>query len=163
EFNGALNVTGAHTFEGGTVNLNGDFNYDGNDLTITQGALNLNGSKPICPGTLTISSFGSLGGSNPISVSGLMHWDGSSMIGGTNIISANGDLIISGNVLLNGRTLINTGTGTWSNNPVGSITLTGGAVLSNAPGATFKTIGDGVMQGSGDSNIFWNAGLFTTT
>jgi autotransporter-associated beta strand protein len=157
---GQVNITGPHTFNGGNINFAGDYNcFD--DLTISGANVSFNGSGTIAPASLTLSLFGNLGGSNLVTVSGHMTWGNDSTLSGSNSIIANGGLTIPpGSVFLDGRTLVNMTTGIWSNNAVGSIELADGAVLSNAPSATFDCIGDGIIQNSAGSNLAVNSGVF---
>jgi hypothetical protein len=118
---GLVNVTGSHTFSAGTVNLTGNYNYDGNDLVINSGTVNLNGSGTVALASLTVGTFGFLGGSNLVTVSGPINWGTSSTIMGGNNIIANGPLLISAGVTLSGRTLVNTTTALWSNSVPASL------------------------------------------
>jgi autotransporter-associated beta strand protein len=157
---GLVNVGGIHTFSFGTANIIGNYSCVGNALVISGGTANFNGTGTIAPATLDLSGFGNLGGSNLVTVSGLMNWGGSSSISGSNNLIAAGGLNISGGVVLSGRTLVNLGTTIWSNNVVNSLTLSDGAVLSNAPGATFDCAIDNFIWSSAGSNQIINAGLF---
>jgi len=160
---GMVSVSGIHTFSFGTANITGTYSCLGNALNITGGTANFNGTGTIAPVTLTVDGFGVLGGSNLVTVSGPMSWGGSSSIIGGNSIIANGGLSISGNVFLSGRTLINTGTAIWTNSVINSLTLSDGAVVSNAPGALFECAIDSFLYSGGGTNAFINAGLFRKT
>ena len=63
------------------------------------------------------------------------------------------------NLNLTGRTLACESEGIWTG-VNGSITLSGGGILSNAPNATLETDFDGSLANSAGANLFANAGLF---
>jgi autotransporter-associated beta strand protein len=158
---GEVDALGTHSFTGGTAEITGFYNCEGNALVISGGTANFNGSGVIAPSSLTMGIYGTLSGSNSVTVDGPMTWGTASTISGTNTVTANGGLAIGPGVGLNGRTLINAASCVWSNrSTAGSLSLEGGAVISNAPGATFDCIGNGVINLGFGSGLFGNGGLF---
>jgi len=158
---GAVDLQGSHSFTGGVANLTGFYNCVSNALLISGGTANFNGSGVIAPTSLVLGIYGTLGGSNLVSVNGAMTWGGSSTITGANSVIANGGLTIGpGNVSLSGRALVNTGPALWTNNGPGDILLYDGALLSNAPSGTFDCLGNGVIDFSSGGGVLANAGLF---
>ena len=160
-FAGTVDLLGSHTFSGGTANLTGDYNCVSNALVIAGGTANLNGTGLVAPATLTLGIFGVLGGSNLVTVSGPMTWNNDSTISGSNSVVANGGLTIGpGTVSLVGRTLVNMEYGLWTNDGVGTLLLDNGAVLSNAPAATFDCVGSSMIENGEGGGLVANAGLF---
>jgi len=159
---GLVNVAGSQTFNGSTINLRGKNDYVGNDLTVVASTLNFNGSGTVAPATLTLGIFGTLGGSNSVTVTGLLTCGTTSTIQGTGIAVANGGLLISPRLDLEEKTLVNNATALWTNNGIDSITLGGGAVLSNAPGALFDCASSGFFRNGPGSNVVVNLGTFRT-
>jgi hypothetical protein len=158
---GEVDLLGSATFSGGVANLTGLYNCVSNALLISGGTANFNGSGIIAPASLVLGTYGTLGGSNLVTVNGPMTWGNSSTITGTNIVAANGGLTIGpGNVSLSGRTLVNAGPALWTNYGPGGISLSGGALLSNAPSGTFDCVGNGVIDFGAGAGVFANAGLF---
>jgi len=158
---GLVNVTGSNLFTAGTINVTGNYICSNNDLAISASTLNLNGSGTIAPSTLTLGSGGTLGGFNLVTVSGPMTLASSCSLSGSNNVIANGGLtFLPGGFSVSGRTLANTSTAVWTNNTIGAITFSEGAVLSNAPGAVFDCFGPGIIQNSSGANKVVNLGLF---
>ncbi len=158
---GEVDALGTHSFTGGAAEITGFYNCESNALVISGGTANFNGSGVIAPSSLTLGIYGTLSGSNAVTVDGPMTWGTASTISGANTVTANGGLTISPGVSLNGRTLINTAAGVWSNSSsAGSLSLEGGAVISNAPGATFDCLGNGLMNFGFGGGLFANGGLF---
>lgn len=157
---GLVDIAGPHLFNGGTVTLAGVYNCS-DDLTISSSTVNFGGTGTIAPKSLSLSQFGTLGGSSVVTVNGPLTWDTASTISGSNLIFANGGVtILPGTVFLSGRTFVNTATAIWSNTAVGAIQMSSGAVLSNAPSGTFECIGAGQVQNGGGTNLVVNDGLF---
>jgi autotransporter-associated beta strand protein len=160
---GLVDVRGDQTFSAGTVNITGEYNCRDNLLTITGGRVNFNGTGMIAPAAFNLGVLGVVGGSNNLTISGPMTCSGSSSLSGSGMVVANGGLLISGNnVVLGGRTLVNTASALWTNNGTGFFILTDGAIVSNAPGATFTCVGGGVL-GSTGTNRFVNLGAFRSS
>ena len=160
---GTVVLGGTHTFSGGTANLTGDYECISNALVIAGGTANFNGHGAVAPATLTLGSYGTLGGSNLVTVSGPMIWGGGSSITGTGSVLANGGLTIGpGDVSLIGRTLVNLASGLWTNNVNHGFVLGSGAVLSNVPGATFDCVGSGTIGPTAGGGLVANGGLFRT-
>ncbi len=160
-FAGEVDLLGTHTFGGGTANITGFYNCHSNALVISGGTANFNGSGVVAPSSLVLGIGGTLGGSDPVTVNGPMAWNGASAISGTNNVTANGGLTIGpGGVSISGRTLVNDGAALWTNNGPGTIVLYGGAMLSNAPGATFDCIGNATISFSTGGGAVANNGLF---
>ncbi len=158
---GEVDLSGTHAFSGGTANITGLYNCVSNSLIISGGTANFNGSGVIAPSSLTLGGNGSLGGSNLVTVSGPMIWNNSFGITGSNSVIANGGLTITpGNVSISGRTLVNAGAALWTNSGSGAIYFSGGAMLSNAPGATFDCFGNATIGFGSGGGIVANNGLF---
>jgi hypothetical protein len=101
-------------------------------------------------------SGGSLGGSGPINISGLLTLGGGTI--SNLIVTANGGLSISGNTTLNGTKLVNPTNAIWS---AGNIVGLNGAAISNLLEASFINSFDGNMNtGTGTTPVFINAGTF---
>lgn len=108
-------------------------------------------------------SGGSLAGSGSLLVNGLFDWSGGTLSGvGTRTIGAGGALNIQGNATktLVGGTLVNTAMAVWS---AGTLSVGGGAVLSNAPGGIFDITFDGAFSDNFSSVSTLNAGLWRKT
>ena len=160
---GTVSLGGSYTFNGGVANLTGNYVCSNVALTIGAGTANFNSSNVVSPASLTLDGDGSLGGTNLLTVSGPMTWNGSFAITGTNNVIANGGLTIGpGNVVLIGRTLVNMASALWTNNVTGAVALGGGAMISNAAGATFDCVGTNIMATTTGGGTFANAGLFQT-
>jgi fibronectin-binding autotransporter adhesin len=159
---GLVNVAGSNIFQAGTVDVTGAYTCADNDLLVAGGTVNFNGTGSLTPNTLTLGLFGTLGGSNLVTVSGPITWGNDSTLAGSNSIIANGGLnILPGSISLLGRTLVNNANATWDNNGTAAFFIGNGAILSNAPGATFDCLAGGSFEGSGGSNQkIINAGLF---
>lgn len=163
---GLIDLRGVHIFSGGIANITGDYSCRSNVVKIIGGTANFNGTGTIAPAELTVGLFGTLGGSQPVTVSGPMTLLPGSTLSGNNSVIANGGLSMVGNIILNGRTLVNAGAALWSNNAVNVpsvLTLIGGAVLHNAPGAVFDFASACQIQGSTDTNAILNGGLIRQT
>jgi autotransporter-associated beta strand protein len=160
---GLVDIAGPHLFGGGTVNIAGAYNCS-DALAISGSTVNFNGTGTIAPQSLALSQFGTLGGTNVVTVTGPLTWDTASTISGSSLLFANGGVtILPGTVFLSGRTFVNTATAVWSNNAVGAIQMSDGAVLSNAPSGTFDCIGGGEIQNGPGTNLVVNDGLFRKT
>ncbi|MBL9136329.1 MAG: autotransporter-associated beta strand repeat-containing protein [Verrucomicrobiales bacterium] len=158
---GSVDLSGDHTFNAGTVRVTGDYRCVNNRLTIADSAVHLNGTGKIVPAELNLGRFGLLTGSNDVTVSGPMTWGGSSVLCGSGTVQANGGLLISGSAVLDGKMLVNNAAARWTNLGAGSLTLSGGAIISNAVGATFECSGPGALAGSGTrAGLFLNHGAF---
>ena len=159
---GTVNTLGLHNFTAGTVTLGGNYNPGNNAVTIGACTVNFNGGNPVTAASLTVGGYGSLGGSGIINVSGPMVWNNSFSITGSGSLVANGGLTIASGGSLLGRTLLNTASAAWSNSSVGGLILGGGALITNAPGATFDSMGDNTIGFTTGGGMVANAGLFRT-
>jgi hypothetical protein len=140
--NGTFHVDGTTTFTSGSMTLNGSCYITNGPLVINGGTVTFNGTGFITPGSLTLSA-GSLQGSMPVTVPGVMSWTGGVIGSGSSpIVFANGGLTISGvnGKNFNGGALVNNGVATWSG---GQVSFSGTAVFSNAPSAMLDFQGDG--------------------
>lgn len=155
---GLVKVTGRHVFSGGTAWITGGYELAGNTLTITSGKVDLSGSGFMQPSALTIGAFGTLSGSQPITVTGPMSLGPLASLTGSNPVLASGGMVINGDVTLSGRTLINTANGIWTNLGNAQLTFLNGAVLSNAPGAVMQFIGNGHWAAGVGGGMLANAG-----
>jgi filamentous hemagglutinin family protein len=180
---GSITGTGIVRFSGATVNVNGGtYNmsasgatnssggtatFNAASTTINVGALSISGS-----GTVTLSSgeavaastldlgAGALGGTDTINVAGATNWFGGTMTG-TGTTNANGNVSLQGinHTLEAGRTFANTARSTalWDS---GSITIGGGAAISNA-GTWIDRSGNGSIINSSGGATFTNTGTYT--
>ena len=162
---------------GTTLNANGTFG-NGTTLSVSAGVVTL---APGCvvsgtslnltgPGAVMIYnssssvdalslSAGSLGGTGPISVSGLLALGGGTI--SNMVVTANGGIAINGNTTLNGTRLVNSTNAIWS---AGNVVGLNGAAISNLLGASFINSFDGNMNtGAGITPVFVNAGTFQKT
>ena len=102
---------------------------------------------------------GTLGGTSPVTVTGLLTLSGGSITNA--LVIASGGLGLSGGFTLNGGKLINPATAIWS---AGNFTGANGAVFSNLLGATFINTFDGnAPSGAGAAPTFVNDGVFQKT
>jgi len=125
-------------------------------MIINGGIANFNGDGTIYPVVLQ-QTFGTLGGSNVVTINGPFVWSGGTVTG-TNSVIVNGGLTLAGISTkdLTGRTLVNAGTAVWS---AGAFRLGGGAVFSNAATGTFDIAFDGTIQALSGGGTIANAGL----
>jgi hypothetical protein len=172
-------VTGSGTMSlsGNTTTLNAAGNFDaGTTLSVSAGVatlaagcnvsattLNVSGGALLFNSSGTVSSVnlsaGTLGGTTPVSVTGLLNLGGGTITNA--LVTANGGLNITGNTTLNGAKLINPGTAIWS---AGNLSGANGAVFSNLVSATFINTFDGnISTGGGATPLFVNAGTFQKT
>ena len=157
---GLVQVSGLNFFDGGTVNLNGNYICTNNTLTIAGATANFNGSGTVTPTVLNFSS-GTLGGSQVVTVLSQMNWAGGTMIGtGRTVIPLGAALNVAGagGVMMTTRTLENGGTVLWTS---GDFNFGSGAVFTNRAGALFETRGAGGFgHVGGPIGRFDNAGTF---
>jgi hypothetical protein len=132
---------------------------------VTGANLSINGANCVinynsaAPAGAIILNQGTLGGTSPVTVTGLLSLSGGTVTNA--LVTANGGLTISGNTTLNGAKLVNPGLATWS---AGAFTGANGAVFSNLFGATFINSFDGnAASGAGSTPIFVNVGSFRKT
>jgi hypothetical protein len=154
---GSVNLSGTHTFSGGTANLTGNYICTNNTLIISAGTANFSGSGLIMPTTVTLS--GTLAGSSEVAVLREFDWSGGTMGGSGRTVIAPGAILTittsSGHFLSGGRSLENGGTILWN---AGFLTM-GGATITNRAGALFDNQ-TAVTVSSGGGNRFDNAGTF---
>ncbi len=158
---GLVNVSGVNLFSGGTANLNGNYICTNNPMTIAGGTANFNGTGPVTPSVVTLSS-GELGGSQVVTVLGVMNWTGGVMGGtGRTIIPAGVTLDLANAVGVNLaiRTLENGGTVIWTS---GFISMAA-AVITNRAGALFENRGAGTIEWNGGVSRFDNTGILRKT
>jgi hypothetical protein len=146
------------TIGGGVATLASGCNVSGTTLSLTGGGSGVLFNTPSAVGSLNLSA-GTLGGTSPISVTGLLTLDGGTVTNA--LITANGGLSISGNTTLSGSKLVNPAIALWT---AGNLTGINGAVISNLLGATFiNTFDDHAATGAGATPLFVNAGSFQKT
>lgn len=161
-FSGVVNVTGSNIFGNGSAELNGYYVCTNNVLTISGGTVNFDGTGPVSPSLINLSS-GSLGGSDVVTVGSAMTWTGGGMSGtGRTVIPAGATLSINDPsfITLTSRTLENGGVTTWTG--AGSLTMFGG-VITNRPGALFNSQNASLILSGGGAPRFDNAGTFRKT
>ncbi len=150
------------TFSAGAANITGDSFFD--DLTISGATANFNGTNQAIIENALVSG-GSLGGTNAVYAEATFIWSGGN-ISGQGLVAAGSGVTISngsGNLNLTGRILANALDGVWTGNPGGSITISGGGVLSNYANSTLDAEFDGSLANSTGANLFANSGLFRKT
>ena len=161
--------TGTVSFSGATVAVAGTYNV-ANTTLVSNGEVDFNASAST--GAL-VQSYGTLGGTGTLTVSGLTTWTGGSMAG-TGVTNANGGLTIGGSdnnyysETLDGRTLDNSGAATLAINPGqgGALHFQDGATFDNKLGASFSFIADAsIVNGGGSPNggTFINDGSLAKT
>jgi len=140
--NGTFHVDGTCTFTSGTMAFNGSCFVTNGPLVINGGTAVFNGTGLIVPASIAISG-GTLAGSMPVTVPGLITWTGGVIGSGSGpLVTANGGLAISGAFTknLNGGAVVNNGLATWTG---AQVNCSGTAVFSNAPTATLDFQADG--------------------
>ncbi len=128
----------------------------------TSGTLTLSGPGMLNSNSVYTLSGGTLTGAGDLTAGGAFNWTGGTMSGaGVTTIASGATLTLDGgNRTLTARTLVNAGQATWN---AGTVSMTSGAVLSNAPGATFEAAFDGSLGAVGGSEAIHNAGLWRKT
>jgi hypothetical protein len=142
----SLGSNGTLVFSGGSLAIAGSLNSDG-AITISGGGTLSVGASSSINNTLTLSA--TLMGNGDLDVSGLLTWNGGTMIG-PGVTNANGGMSITGGSL-NGRTLNNNGTTTFTGNNANVIGSGNGAIINNPAGSTFNL--------QGDVQYLWGCGL----
>jgi hypothetical protein len=164
---GLVNVTGSHTFSGGTASLTGNYICTNNTLTIAGPVtVNFSGTGNVAPAVLAFGSPGfnpTLTGSSTVTVLGNMVWNSGTMSGsGRTVIAPGATLDLAnpgaGVFSLNPRTLENAGTILLTG--AGSLGLNSGAVLTNQAGALVEIRTAGGFGSFIGVNRFDNAGTF---
>ncbi len=162
-FNTSSTITGAGnvSMTGGTGNFNGILSLTGT-YTINNSTANFNGAGTAALVNLILNSA-TLTGATPVSVSGAMTFNASTILNPAGVF-ANGTLVITNNPAIGQYTytpglvyglLVNNGVATWN---TGNLTLNGAGVLSNAPGGTFNWNAGGTLVNNYADNLFANAG-----
>ena len=141
-------------FAAGTFNLGAGTSITGAGTTLITTVVDFNAAIPAT--NLTLSVFGTLGGTGNVTVSGAFSWTGGTQQGtGTTTIASTGTLTI-GSVAtktIDDRTLANNGTVNWQ---AGNINAFNGALIENA--GTFDIGVDGTIGGFGTPSRFHNTG-----
>jgi hypothetical protein len=118
----------------GTNNATVAGSYTVASTVISAGSINF--ASDVAVSELTLSG-GALTGAGDLTVTNLLNWTGGAMSGPGRTIITNSMKAGGGNgKALTGRTLRNAGTVFWSS--TGGLAINNGAVLDNAPGATFS-------------------------
>lgn len=153
---GVFDVGSTLSAAGGTTTLTAGCTLTSATLNIGSGLVNYNSTSPVTNVNL---SGGTLGGTSPVTVTGLLTLNGGNITNA--LVTASNGLAITGNTTLNGGKLVNVGLATWS---AGTFTGANGAVFSNLFGATLNNTFDGnAPSGAGATPIFINAGTFQKT
>lgn len=156
DLQGNVELDGTTTFSSGLANISGDFHN--NVVVISGGTANFNGTTNTVEITNLVVSSGVLGGTNLVSVSGPMAWNGGAISGASSVL-ANGGLTLSGtNLSLSYRTLVNYGLGTWAA-PAGTLAMSAEATLINF--SNFDCAVNGNIVGDSGTNFIINAGYFS--
>jgi hypothetical protein len=163
---------GTHTLLPNSSSVSGAGNvaFDGGQSTMAGGTYSITGNTTLNSGTVTFSANawtttatfygGVLAGSGTVTVTGLLTWVGTTMIGLGGRTAANGGLALTGNsgrTLGGGRYFDNSGAATWSGS--GALVVISGAVFNNLPGASLWVQTDASLSG-GTAGTFNNSGLF---
>jgi hypothetical protein len=161
---GTIDLTGSNIFSpGGGVDFTGNYICTNNSMLISGGSASFDGTGVVSPAYLTLSSDGSLGGAQNVTVLNAMGWTGGAMTGtGQTIIPTGVTLSISNSspISLTSRTLYNAGTAVW--NGTGILTMNT-AVITNTPGALFQIQGPQSVNFGGGASRFDNAGTLRIT
>ncbi|WP_026186238.1 filamentous hemagglutinin N-terminal domain-containing protein [Thioalkalivibrio thiocyanodenitrificans] len=142
---GAADVAGAVSVTGGALNLNGTANIA--DLAITAGQFNLNDSATVGAAAL---SGGTLGGAGDVTVTGALDVTGASSISGSGTLITEGPATLGANLTASGGLH-------WINE--GVLNVTGGtlwiqnAAFTNAAGASLTLAGAASMDLDGNSTL----------
>ncbi len=156
---GTFGVAGTYTFSGGTANLTGSAYTVNGTINISGATVNVNGTGTFAPTVLDISG-GTLGGSNPVTVSGTFTWTAGTIQVPVQFV--NGTVGTGSTKLLQGGQLINTGTMAWNDT-----IFTGGSsnptLISNLVGATITLVSGIGTENQGDSRTIANNGTITMT
>jgi hypothetical protein len=134
---GFVNVSGNHTFSGGTATFTGNTICTNNTVTISGGTASFSSTGLVSPAVMSLTS-GALDGAGTVTVNSLMNWTGGEMTGsGRTVIQPGATLNVSSPsiVSLVTRTLENGGTVQWTG--AGNLALFLGAVITNRAGALF--------------------------
>ena len=134
-------------------------------LNMAGGAVNLNGGSPVSATSFTLNG-GVLGGSDALTIGGLLNWL-SGNIQGSGLVTLNGGLSVSGgftNRLLSGRPMIlAAGTGSViGTGPYVGFGLQSGAVFTNQTVIEFTNSGytpAGIGYGGSGTAVFNNNGI----
>lgn len=156
---GTYNITGSTTCSSGTHTFAAAATVSNiGTLVMTGGTLNFSSGEMITTSSFA-QNFGTLGGSDTLTITGVMAWEAGT-IGGQGVINANGgiQIINSGTLALrDSRVLNNAGVATW----------TGAGSISADPGATFNNLMTATLniQSAGDffGGVLNNAGTITKT
>ncbi|MBI2570077.1 MAG: hypothetical protein HYV63_23995 [Candidatus Schekmanbacteria bacterium] len=147
---GQHQLTGASFTMGGTARLaSGAFTITGADAT------------SVAAGTTLAVDGGTLSGTGPMSVAGMLIWSGGTL-GGSGAFDIGGSLVVSGGGTkrLDGKTLTLSGTGSWTGS--GWWELINAAVVNIASGATFDIATDSTLDALiPDGGTLTNAGTLT--
>ncbi|HWY75404.1 MAG TPA: hypothetical protein VN281_07295, partial [Verrucomicrobiae bacterium] len=157
---GTINVSGSNVFSNGSMDFTGNYVCTNNALTISGAAVNFDGTGPVSPSVIDLSS-GSLGGSDLVTAGSAMIWTGGSMTGsGRTLIPPGATLSINNPSFMSitSRTLDNAGITTWSG---ANINMSDG-VITNEPGALFLVQSPSSIFRGGGSPRFDNAGTLNT-
>lgn len=150
---GLVNMGGANSFIGGTLNLNGTYICTNSPATISGGTATFNGVSTVA--ALNLNS-GTLAGSAVLTVLNQMNWSGGTMSGaGRTVIAPGATLNPNNNVTLN-RTLENGGTILWTGGNIAMAT----AVITNRPGALFHAQNAASLSFHSGLSRFDNAATF---
>ncbi len=156
-----ISGTSTNVFSGGTVNFLGNASISsGLTWMLTGSIINLSGSGTISPANLVWTS-GNLQGTQPLTVSGPLTWNGTSSGSLNDTLTVNGGIVNvpAGFSIGAGGQLINTGQLNWTPN---SGPRTGnGSVISNTPAGIINAVFNGNSLDNyvyGGSAAFDNAG-----
>ncbi len=156
-----ISGTSTNIFSGGTVSFLGNASISsGLTWMLTGSIINLSGSGTISPANLVWTS-GNLQGTQPLTVSGPLTWNGTSSGSLNDILTVNGGIVNvpAGFSIGAGGQLINTGQLNWTPN---SGPRTGnGSVISNTPAGIINAVFNGNSLDNyvyGGSAAFDNAG-----
>ncbi len=156
-----ISGTSTNVFSGGTVNFLGNASISsGLTWLLTGSIINLSGSGTISPANLVWTS-GNLQGTQPLTVSGPLTWNGTSSGSLNDTLTVNGGIVNvpAGFSIGAGGQLINTGQLNWTPNS-GPRTGTG-SVISNTPAGIINAVFNGNSLDNyvyGGSAAFDNAG-----
>ncbi len=172
------NITGAGTvsFSSGTIDMVAGATFTGTGVLNINGGIVVfeTGSTVTISQAVTLATNGVLAGTDTVSLTGLLTWNGNSSMctvaacnaSGAGVTNANGGITYGGggNVYLYGRTLNNAATATWGTSSGYNLYLGYGAIVNNKASAIWNYTNDfPTLNFTTGGGTFNNAGTFEKT
>ena len=173
---GNISGSGTVNFASGTIDIVAGATFTGTGaLNIVGGTVFFETGSPVTMSqAVTLGSGGVLAGTDTVTMTGLLTWNGNSSMctvaacnaSGAGVTNANGGISYGGggNVYLYGRTLNNAATATWGTSSGYNFYLGYGAVVNNKASATWNYTNDfPALNFTTGGGTFNNAGTFEKT